>query len=372
MTCLSTRFHGLGLAPDQWHALVLATAGVVFLGLVATAWFKRREMVGTISVSALILVLFYLASPYSTDVARWWLGALIPPVALFWIYRFRHEIWKPVVVASAAWFAVAVLLLTSASANWFAFESFALKAIAFHLLDIVAWLAVRVVVPRTRGSEQAMRAVGLVVVVSLTLAALAWTAWREAVGRCRLVDAPIARSVSDIEGFVHDPWSRRRFGIFAVGTIEAPDGEGDASSFVATYLGQPQIEQDAARFPETFRLRMADGIVISVAGIDRLKQTFAWPETGEAIWEHGLRHGDPVVVWADLSEPTLGIADRSSPALIGTRLVAYGSLGDFQRDFLADLVRTSRLCGWIALVCLALALVPLGFGVRHYLRNRQS
>ena len=115
---------------------------------------------------------------------------------------------------------------------------------------------------------------------------------------------------------------------------------------------------------------MEDGAIVNVQGINSVRQTYNWPEGGPHLWQHALRHGDPVVVWADPGELASATTGEKSPSLVATRLIAGGDFATFRDGFLASHVRTSRLCGWIALAFLPLSAIPLGFGTRQLLRHR--
>jgi hypothetical protein len=58
-------------------------------------------------------------------------------------------------------------------------------------------------------------------------------------------------------------------------------------------------------------------------------------------------------------------------ALSDTRLVAYGTLADFRQGFVPKAVLTGQVFTALAAAAALLALIPLWFGIRLWLRLRR-
>lgn len=369
MNLQSVTLFGRELSPGNLHALF-------FVGLAATAliWgifaLKRGDrLIPTVGLAAGVVTLFYLTSPFATDAARWWIASGIVCVGLVFLWMSRDRVWKPLFIATGIVVVLVGVLLTSNSVNLLSFENSLDNGLAFYLLSGLSWLIIQVVIPRTRGKQQAVQASGLSVVISLIMFIVAAVWWREAVDDYALPDTPVATSLAELASLRSAPEENRRHGVFAAGLAGDPakrtGEEPDGPATLARHAGR--VPGAAGRgdnlFPAELELRLADGAVVTVSGIDSPRQAYNWPEGGPARRQHFLRHGDPVVIWADPGSET--------DPLGATRVIAYGSLDNFRGDFLSDLIKTSRVISWVAILCMLVSAIPLGFGVRHLLRHRR-
>lgn len=362
---------------------VLLFGGLVLLSLVHALRLHRR---GDRPGPGLVLAagagaLFLLVSPYVADAVRWWTVGLLVPLAAILILKNRHSTWRPVWVVMGLLFVLAAILLSSPSTDPLAFEVFFPRAVAFHLVGTLAWLVVKVVLPRTRGKQQATRVAGLLVILSLVLLVIAAGARLEAVDRYALQNAPVLRTGAEIAEQLSGSRGARYLGVFAVGRIGDPakrgeEEEAEAEGYFAYYSergpGSVLSGSSMAYFPPTLTLTMADGATVEVQGIASSRFAHGWPEGGPLPSQRALRHGDSVVVWADPGELASAGDGVRAIGLVATRLIAGGDFAEFQDGFLDAHIETSRFCGWIALALLPLAAIPLGFGVKQLLRHRSS
>lgn len=270
--------------------------------------------------------------------------------------------------------------LTSNSLSLLFFERFLGNGIGFYFLGCLAWLVIQVVIPRTRGKQQAVQAAGLCVMISLIMIIVAVVWWREAADGRALPECPVASTAKEISELFQLSPDERRSGIFAVGVIGDPQlreaSADETPRFLAYYTARGPgsgFKRDGdSHLPLILALRMADDAIVTLEGISSPRQAFQWPEGGPADQQRSLRHGDPVVVWADPGELVAANDGTRSPALTATRVIAFGGLDGFRREFLSDLVKTSRTFGWIAIVCMLLSAIPLSFGIRTLYRHRRA
>jgi len=380
MNLLSLTLFGRQLSPETIHFLFFISLGLLAVLWVVFAWKRGDKLATTIALAAAGLTLFYLTSPYVTDTGRWWVAGAILLVGLIQLWRNRDRVWKPLLLATGVIVSLLAVSLTSTSVNLFFFERFLGKGIGFYFLGCLAWLVIQVVIPRTRGKQQASQAAGLCVIVSLVMLIVAVTWWREAVDAKALPDSPVATTGKEVSELSQSPFGDRRHGIFAVGLINDPTPRGSGSpenpEFLANYTARGPgsgLKRDSdSKLPLILSLQMTDGVLINFEGISSVRQAFRWPEGGPDNHQRGLRHGDPVVVWADPEELVAGTDGTRIPALKTTRVIAYGDLDAFRREFLSDLVKTSRIFGWIAITCMFLSAIPLCFSIRTLFRHRRA
>lgn len=356
------------LSPGSLHALFFIVLTILAIFWVIFSLKRGDRLFPTLGIAAGVGTLFYLTSPYATDAARWWIAGGITGLGLIFLWTCRDRVWKPLFIATGVVVVLVGVLLTSTSVHLLSFVNSLDNGLTFYLLCALAWLVIQVVIPRTRGKQQAVQAAGMTVVLSLTmfLVAVAW--WREAVDGHALPGSPVVRTAADLARIRPAAEGKRPPGIFVTGFLgdseRRRDGAEDGSDVLARYTGHVPgaVRRRVHRLPPQFALRLSDGTVLTIRGITSPRQAYAWPEDGPDRHRHLLRHGDPVVIWA---EPGT-VSDPLGP----TQVIAYGSLETFQDDFLDDLRKTSRVIGWIAILCMFVSAIPLGFGMRHLLRHR--
>ena len=369
MNLQSVTLFGRELSPANLHALF-------FVGLAATAliWvifaLKRGDrLFPTVGLAVGVVTLFYLTSPFATDAARWWSASGIVCVGLVSLWLCRDRVWKPLFIATGIAIVLVGVLLTSNSVNLLSFENSLDNGLAFYLLSSLAWLVIQVVIPRTRGKQQAVQASGLAVVISLIMFIVAAVWWREAIDDYALPDTPVATTFAELEALRSAPVEDRRHGVFVAGLAGVPAKRGPDDSGAVDTLARHtgRVPGAAGRsdkfFPGEFELCLTDGTVLIVSGINSPRQAYNWPEGGPSGRQHFLRHGDPVVIWADPGSQAVPLG--------ATRVVAYGSLENFRGDFLSDLIKTSRVISWVAILCMLVSVIPLVFGLRHLMSHHR-
>ena len=380
MNLQSVTLFGQKLTDADLHALFFAALALSAIVWVVFALKRGDRLFPTIGLAATVVTLFYLTAPYATDAARWGIAGGIVLVGLVFLWLSKHRVWKPLMIATGLILVLVAVFLTSSSVNLLSFEKSLDNSVSFYFLACLAWLVIQVVIPRTRGKQQAVQAAGLTVVISMIMFIIATVWWLEATDEKVLPDSPVATTGAEVERLLSQPPGSHRLGILAVGSIGNPASQtGDAGEdpeYVAYFTKRVPgavIKPDNPTYlPPQYDLRMADGAVINISGITSARQSFNWPDNGTNLWQHSLRRGDPVVIWADPGETIIAPDGKKTHALIGTRVIAYGSFESFRDDFLSDLVKTSRVFGWIAFACMLLSVIPLGFGFRHLLRNRKT
>ncbi len=370
MNLQSVTLFGRELSHGNLHTLFFAGLATVALIWVFFAVKRGDRLFPTIGLAAAFVTLFYLTSPFATDAARWWIASGIVLVGLISLRLCRDRVWKPLFIATALVIVLVGVLLTSTSVNLLSFENSLDNGLTFYLLSCLTWLVIRVVIPRTRGKQQAVQVAGLTVVISLTMFIVAAVWWREAIDEHALTDTPIATTLAELERFSAEPGGKRRHGVIAAGFVGAPPPRArEASETIETLArhsgrGPHGAGGNGPLFPDRFVVTLFDGATITVAGITSPRQAHNWPEAGPDRHQHLLRYSDPVVIWA---EP-----GPDPASLVRTRVIAYGTPVNFREDFLSDLIKTSRIISWIAILCAFVALVPLAFGVQHLLLHRRS
>jgi hypothetical protein len=377
MNLLSLTLLNRELAPGNLHALFFSGLALCAIVAIIVTWKRGGNIRATCGAAAFVLTMFYLTSPYAGDAVRWSLSVAILLTGFVLFLRNRHRTWTPLLIASVTLISLVVVFLTSSSVNLLFFETYFTKGATFYFLSCLTWLIIKLVIPRTRGKQQAVQAAGMAVIIALVMFIVALVSWLEAVDANVLPNAPVATTGTEVSALFARPRGERRLGIFAVGVIGDLKNQEDGaenSNFLSYYIGAAprltEFVEGDSYFPLQFDLRMADGQIVNVTGIHSAKQAFEWPEGGPRPWQVALKPGDPVVIWAEpggLLDPASG---TKTPSLTGTRVLAYGSLNHFRETFLADLVKTSRVFGWIFFGCMFLSLIPLGFGIRHRFKHK--
>jgi hypothetical protein len=369
MKLQSVTLFGHELSPGNLHALFFIGLAVAAIVWVILALKRGDRLLPTIGLAAGVVTLFYLTSPFATDAARWWIASGIVFVGLIFLWLCRDRVWKPLFIATGVVVVLVGVLLTSTSVSLLSFENSLGNGLAFYLLCCLAWLVIQVVIPRTRGKQQAVQASGMTVIISLIMFIVAVVWWREAVTGYALPGSPAVTTAAELAQISATPRGDLPPGVFVAGVIGDPalrsEGEATEADTLAHHTGR--VPGAAGRnvnlLPPQFELRLKDGTVLTIGGITSPRQAYNWPEGGPARRQHLLRQGDPVVIWADPGTgPSLGI----------TRVIAYGSLDTFRGDFLSDLLKTSRVISWIAILCMLVSVIPLSFGLRHLLRHRRA
>lgn len=366
----SVTFFNQELSPATWHALFFIGLAITAIVWVIFALKRGDRLFPTMGLAGGVLTLFYLTSPFATDAARWLIASGVVFVGLIFLWLCRDRVWKPLLIATGVVIVLVGVLLTSTSVSLLSFEDSLGNGLAFYLLSCLAWLVIQVVIPRTRGKQQAVQAAGMTVMISLVMFIVAVVWWREAVDGYALPGSPVVTSAVGLAQLQTLKREERPSGIFVAGTIgdqaiRREDGKGE-SDLLARYTGRVPGAggRNVNVLPPQYLLRLSDGTVLTIGGITSPRQAYNWPEDGPNRRQHHLCHGDPVVIWAD---PAVG----ASP-LGATRVIAYGSLESFRGDFLSDLLKTSRVISWIAILCMLVSVIPLSFGLRHLLRHRKT
>lgn len=378
MNLQSVTLFGRKLTDADLHGLFFVALALSAIVWVIFALKRGDRLFPTIGLATAVVTLFYLTSPYATDAARWWIAAGIVLVGLVFLWLSRHRVWKPLLIATGLILVLVAVFLTSSSVNLLSFEKSLDNSVSFYFLGCLAWLVIQVVIPRTRGKQQAVQAAGLTVVISIVMFIVATVWWLEATDEKVLPDSPVATTGAEVERLLSQPHGNHRLGILAVGLIGGPvvptGAAGEDPEYVAFFTKRVPgagIKPDIPTFlPPQYEMRMADGAVVIVSGITSPRQSFNWPDSGKNLRQNALRRGDPVVVWAGPGETITAPDGKKSSSLIDTRVIAYGSFESFRDDFLNDLVKTSRVFGRIAFACMLVSAIPLAFGFRHLLRNR--
>ncbi len=358
------------LSPGSLHALFFIVLTILAILWVIFSLKRGDRLFPTLGIAAGVGTLFYLTSPVATDAARWWVATGITGCGLIFLWACRDQVWKPLFIATGVVVVLVGVLLTSTSVHLLSFVNSLDNGLTFYLLCALSWLVIQVVIPRTRGKQQAVQAAGMTVVLSITMFFVAVVWWREAVDSQALPDSPVVHTAADLARIRPAAEDKSPPGIFVTGVIGDGDRRHeeteDGSDVLARYTDRVPgaVRRRVHQFPPRFGLRLTDGTVLTIRGITSPRQAYAWPVDGPARHQHLLRQGDPVVIWM---EP-----GTASDPLGPTRVIAYGSLENFQGDFLGDLLTTSRVIRWIAILCMFVSAIPLGFGMRHLLRHRET
>ncbi|MEZ5439772.1 MAG: hypothetical protein R3F12_15670 [Lysobacteraceae bacterium] len=316
-------------------------------------------------------MLAWLSGRADSDHLRLILVAAIVALAAFLLWNYRESLWRPPVIVALSSVALVAVFLTSPDANGPIFEEFMALAIGAAFVWLLVWLLVRVVFPKTTAKHAALPILLLCCALSFALLACSLGAWLKAVDINALPNHAIATTGTEIAALWKQPWGTRYNGIFAAGRIGDPAKRQttEGGDYLAYYNGHRAVgfsSDFATHLPSSYVMRMADGAEIRVQGVARRIQASNWPDCGPYAFQHCLREGDPVVIWADPGELRAIDRGETHSALNATRVIAYGSFEAFRSGYLARAVATAHVFGWIALACLPLSLLPAFLGWRRY------
>lgn len=325
---------------------------------------------GLIALLVTVGVLAWLNNRPEADLIRWGIGGVIVLFAAGLLWLCGRDIWKPIAVVTGTIVLLSALFLTSPLAHRPIFEEFVGRIFAWLFIAVVSWLFVRILLPKTQAKYQTTGIVMLAAMLSFALLCLSLLWWLKAVDLYTLPKNPVAATSPQIRELWEQPWGKRYRGIFVIGTIgdpkkrsEDPSGRFDSLAYYATPSSTGK--SSSTFFPSSYKLRLTDGTIITVQGIDRVQQTYNWPEGGPATWQHCLRHGDPVVIWADPGQLVSASNGQKTPTLTHTRAIAYGTPEEFASGYLTRAVATARVFGWIGLGLVPFSILPLILGLRR-------
>lgn len=295
-------------------------------------------------------------------------AACLGLVALFFLWKARKGLWPPVLIGLVAAASLMVLFFTSPQVNGFVAEGFFGFLAGGCGVGSLSWLFVRGILPKAQAKYQAPGILVLSGLLSLAMLILALSWWLTAVDWYAISKNPVVTTGAQLNEQWALPWGARSRGIFAVGTIAAPGNhgppKGEGSDVVAYFDAPGQMgSRGHSLLPLHYALRMADGEIVGVQGIQSVRETSKWPLGVPRSGKAGLRHGDPVVIWAEPGETADSGTGVSSGALTSTRVIAYGSMEDFLQGYVLSATATARMLGWIGFGLIPFAFVPLIFGL---------
>ncbi|MCZ4291535.1 hypothetical protein [Hoeflea alexandrii] len=332
---------------------------------------KMRDF-ANLGIGLLIFgMLAWLNGRAGSDHLRLILVATIVALAAFLLWDYRESLWRPPTVVALSAIALVMVFLTSPSVNTQIFEEFMALAIGAAFVWLLVWLFVRIAFPRTKAKYEALPVLLLSCALSFGLAVCSLGAWLKAVDLNALPKNAVATTGAELASLWELSWGKRYNGIFAVGRIGEPEKRNatEGGDYLAYYNAARPLgfsADFASLLPSSYVMTMADGAAVSVQGVARRTQTTNWPDCGPYVFQHCLRQGDPVVIWADPGELRALGSGKQSNALNATRVIAYGSLEDFRAGYLARAVATARVFGWIALAFVPLSLLPAFLGWRRW------
>lgn len=252
---------------------------------------------------------------------------------------------------------------------------FRIDRLAFELLAgqliwplglwMVTWALVRLVMPRIEPGRPwaALLLGGLLFLMHLGVALKVFTPANEFFQLHRV------EPVRDLETLVAMNRNRRE-GHPVVALIEGRIGSELADDL---FIREFNCRERGRWLGYTRSVRGNSRLYIELADGQRLRSTGAaynyraldWPQTGDGI-DCGLRNGDPVIVWAEISAGVEGpVEDRE------TRIMAYGDLEAFRAGYAAHAEFAARMVGGVAFLLALTGLVPLIAGIRTWLRLRR-
>ena len=333
-----------------------------------------RKLRDLAALGILLLIsgtLAWLNGRADSDSLRLAFAVAILALAGLLLVKSRESLWRPPAIVAFSGVALVLVFLTSPSVNVPVFEAFMAPAIGAAFVWLLAWLLVRCAFPRARARYQARPLLLLSCALSFALLVLSLGAWLKAVDLHALPQSAVVTTGAELAALSELTWGNRYNGIFAVGRIGEPAKRHakEGGDYLAYYNAARPLgfSADFARLlPSSYRMRLADGAEIWVAGVDGRRQTADWPTCGPYPFQHCLRQGDPIVIWADPGILRAFGSGEKSHALNETRVIAYGSLEQFRAGYLARTVATARLFGWIALAFVPLSLLPAILGWRRW------
>lgn len=324
----------------------LAFCAILVLAIFVEACWKRSLLAFWVGVFFAAAVWFI--GPYGEEPHRvvGVLGVLLLGALTFWWNRSAR------VRAGACVFATmltsGLIFLTSERANHLYFEQFVSKIFSFAITSLFAAVCLLYVLPRLDQKRQAPAALLLSCLSTAGMVTAAFSWWMTAV----IMNSYSKNSVVQTRAELVSEYERTKNsldenGVFLVGSISGGPSKSE-DSFVAYY----SLEDEMSYFPLAFKVVLADGYEIEVTGISRVGQTFNWEAGGPRSKMRCLRSGDPVVVWGNPSKSISMNEGKESYGIGAARLVASGSLEDFQQDFLLPGRDTAKLFGWLGFGCL--------------------
>lgn len=297
--------------------------------------------------------------------------AVFVALAAFQIWRKRASFWWPPLVILLLAVALFLVYLFSGFAVTYFFEELVGKILAFLFVAFVNWIFIRAILPRAVAQKSAkgvlLLAIGFPLALLITSAA--W--WIAAVEINAYPANPVIRNGAEFKTDYEAHATLLDYrGMFLAGQVgdgtAVEEGLETVPGFVAYYKASGSTDGEPTRFPLEYVVTLEDGTAVEVSGIHSVRETFAWPEINMRNFYHGLKIGDPVVVWgAPGSRTKLGGGEKSW-AIVDTRVIAHGTPEDFIRNFVMPGVRTARIFGWIGFGCMFLTPIPFGLGLRKY------
>ena len=343
---------------------------------------RKPTLLELLVISVPFALLAWLNGRPDSDPIRLAVGVGL--VLAFFTYSWlnRRSLWRPILAAFLTLILLALLILTSPDTHSITFEDFFSKAAWWLLLASCSWVYYLRALPKATAKYQALgiKILGGVLSIALLASSAAW--WLHAVDLYAIPKIPVVTTAAELKAQWDADWGTRRLGIFAIGTIGDAEKRNETgtghSDFVAYFNGQRPggigSTAPTIHLPINYEMRLKDGAKISVQGIRSSRSTYNWPEGGPHLWQYCLRHGDPVVIWADPGQSKHMSTGEISGALNATQIIAYGSLKEFQNNFIHRVARTARIFGWIGLALVPLSLIPGLLGLRRgsWLRKNGS
>lgn len=372
------------ISGEKFGFWFLIFVGILIAGIFFEAW--RRK-----SLFAFYIALFFgsaawFTSPFGSGLQRsiTAIAVLALGAALLWI--FRRQKLRAVGVVLGTLLTLIVIFLSSPQANYVYFEILVGKMWTFSLATAFAAVCLLYILPRLdqkRHAGPALLLAGLGC-FGMTACALAW--WFTAVEMNVYPENPVVRTeaglAAEYERTKNLPTDR---GVFLIGKLStadkwpqsgAPPSGNSMNDFVAYYetrrLGfSVGSSRQHPHFPLWFDVTLEDGSISQVRGITSVRQAFNWKEGGPHNFMVCLRPGDPVVMWGRPVKSKGMLDGKEHIGLQETRLVAQGSLEEFQNDFLLPGRTTARLYGWIGFAMLGLSLLVIVPGIVKFLHLRK-
>lgn len=337
----------------------------------------RRILSNTIQALAVLVplgLIVWLNGREEVNLIRWGLAGVLMSLAALFLWQTRQRLWAPLFIVFLAGAGSALVFLTSPDASIRWFEEFTVKALAWYFVAAVAWLYVRVALPKALAKYQATGILTLGGIFSAVLVVIAATWWLSAVDLHALPKNPVVTTGPELKTQWEAGFGNRPRGVFAVGTIgdaaKRSESSTTHSDFLAYYSSGGPGRLFSSRpqnfLPLHYDLTLGDGTIVGVQGIHTVRDADNWPEGGPHLWQKCLRPGDPVVIWADPGEATNMISGEASGALNFPRVIAYGTIEDFYRGYLARTVKTARVFGWIGFALIPLSLIPVVLGLLRW------
>ena len=337
--------------------LFLTVLALVMAGL---AWLNRREGVETLRLA---------------------LACGIGLVGLSYLWRGRRGFWQPPMAILLTGSALVVLQATSPDVVSRHFEAFVGRLGAFLLVALLAWVWVRVILPRVDAKFQATGVMAFSFLLSCALVLTALGIWMTAVNINSWRNLPVVSTAQDFSQQMDRGWGPRANGVLVQGILTDARGRAETAEeeerFLAYYNGVYRSGGKMRRadgpvwFPIHLDLQLGDGTVLQVDSISNFRGAVNWPDCGPRLHQHCLLVGDPVVIHGDPYWLT-GISNGAQrPALTDVRAVVWGGPGVVDAVYLVPAIGNARVFGWIALALVPFGLLPGVIGIRRGLWLRR-